>query len=172
MLLYACSSFANDWEVSDDDEKAPKKPLEQWQVEDAARLRALYKSYRTNGGLDQEKFAVAFGLKSQGNMGHYLHGRRPLNLRAAISFARGLGCDIEAFSPTLGAEALPLAGESGWPFPDIDPQMFARLSPSQKLEAQGVMRRTLLDLLSPPGAHLLGGGASDEGPLGPFRKAG
>lgn len=87
------------------------------QQEDARRLRELYTAYRSAGGKRQEDFAEDYGLKTQGNMGHYLHGRRPLNLRAAIGFAKGIGVPIAAFSPTIAAEieeAAPLA-RSGSP---------------------------------------------------------
>jgi len=52
--------------------------LESWQREDAARLLSLFEKYRANGGLKQEDFAAEHEIGSQGNMGHYLHGRRPL----------------------------------------------------------------------------------------------
>lgn len=85
-------------------EKPDDAKLEQWQLDDAARLLRLYKIYRDKGGLKQEEFAHEFGLKSQGNMGHYLHGRRPLNIAQAQNFAKGLGLAVEEFSPTLAAE--------------------------------------------------------------------
>ncbi|WP_162269811.1 LexA family transcriptional regulator [Variovorax paradoxus] len=78
--------------------------LENWQREDAARLLALYKKYRAAGGLKQDEFAAQYGLRSQPNMGHYLHGRRPLNIEQASNFARGLGVAIGDFSPTIAAQ--------------------------------------------------------------------
>jgi phage repressor protein C with HTH and peptisase S24 domain len=78
--------------------------LENWQREDAARLLALYKAYRAAGGLKQDDFAAKYGLRSQANLGHYLHGRRPLNIEQATNFSRGLNLPIDQFSPTIAAQ--------------------------------------------------------------------
>lgn len=89
--------------------------LEPWQREDAERLRGLWKRYRDDGGLTQGEFAETFGLKSQSNFGHYLHGRRPLNLTAVIGLAKGMGKAIEDISPTIADqvdEAFTLARKS------------------------------------------------------------
>lgn len=101
MLLYSKNSEAIFADVTDQDEKPNLAP---WQLEDAERLGRLFMAYRAAGGLKQEEFAAAFGLKSQGNLGHYLHGRRPLNITAARNFARGLRQPVEAFSPTLAQQ--------------------------------------------------------------------
>lgn len=136
MLLYVYNSATNASAMPED---KPSKP-EPSQQEDAARLRALYETYRTDGGLKQEDFAPKYGLKSQSNMGHYLHGRRPLNLRAAIGFARGLTTAIEAFSPTIAAEieeAAPLARDrpyqtAEWPLPSVAPADYYAMDPSER----------------------------------------
>jgi len=123
--------------------------LESWQREDAARLLSLFEKYRANGGLKQEDFAAEHGIGSQGNMGHYLHGRRPLNIETAGKFAKGLGVPIESFSPTL-ARKIALAHQTteaskrdGWPFPSIDPARFERLTAEQKVEIRGVVRNMI-----------------------------
>lgn len=133
----------------------PVHQLELWQCEDAARLRALFKKYRDDGGLKQEDFAPEYSIGSQGNMGHYLHGRRPLNIETARKFAKGLGVSIEAFSPTL-AEKIAAAHQTtraakfdGWPFPDIDPERFTKLSANQKIEIQGLVRERMERFESP-----------------------
>lgn len=95
----------------------PKKPrLDQGQLADTQRLRALWAQYKAAGGLNQEEFASDFGLKSQSNLGHYLHGRQPINLRAATAFARGMKVPIAAISPTLAAEV-----EAAAPFLKVTP---------------------------------------------------
>lgn len=71
------------------------------QREDSKRLKALFEARST---LSQDAFAQAFDLKSQSLVGQYLNGAIPLNLTAALRFARGLAVDISAFSPSLGAE--------------------------------------------------------------------
>jgi transcriptional regulator with XRE-family HTH domain len=83
----------------------PKKSrLDDEQQADAQRLRALWDQYRAAGGLKQDEFAAEHGLKSQSNMGHYLQGRQPLNLRSATAFAKGMKVPIEAISPSIAAE--------------------------------------------------------------------
>lgn len=100
MLFVKKNSVATVFEVKNDDTNS----LESWQREDAARLLALYKAYRATGGLKQDDFAAKYGLRSQANLGHYLHGRRPLNIEQATNFARGLGVPIGQFSPTIAAQ--------------------------------------------------------------------
>jgi transcriptional regulator with XRE-family HTH domain len=79
---------------------AKRKPLEQWQQEDAARLKALFNK---KAGMSQAEFAVRSGIgETQGAVEQYLNARIPLNLEAAIKFARGLGVDVQDFSPRLG----------------------------------------------------------------------
>jgi hypothetical protein len=90
----------------------PKKSrLDEAQLADAQRLRRLWDSYKAAGGLDQVDFAEEYGLKSQSNVGHYLQARQPLNIKAAIAFAKGMKIPIEAISPAIAAEiedALPI----------------------------------------------------------------
>jgi transcriptional regulator with XRE-family HTH domain len=84
-------------------DKTRRKPLEDWQKQDAVRLKALFEAA---GPETQEKFGARFGIGSQALVWQYLNGYIPLNLRAAVRFARGLSCDVAEFSPTL-AEDLP-----------------------------------------------------------------
>lgn len=88
----------------------PKKPLEPWQVQDAARLLRIWTE--TPNRPTQAQFGEMYGLGSQGNVHQYLHGIIPLNLVAAGKFATGLKCDIGDFSPTLAAEAEKLGAKS------------------------------------------------------------
>lgn len=75
-----------------------RKPLKQWQLEDAARLKALF---ATRAKMSQEKFGEAFEIGTQGAVWQYLHGRVPLNLDAALKFAKGLKCTLADISPIL-----------------------------------------------------------------------
>ncbi|WP_144409777.1 S24 family peptidase [Cupriavidus basilensis] len=76
--------------------------LEQWQVEDSIRLKALYNERK--GKMSQEEFGSRFEIGSQGMVWQYLNARRPLNIKAATGFARGLGVDVDTFSPRLAEE--------------------------------------------------------------------
>lgn len=82
-------------------QKSRRKPLEDWQKQDAARLKELYEKA---GPKTQERFGARFGIGSQALVWQYLNGYIPLNLKAALKFAHGLSCDIADFSPTLAAE--------------------------------------------------------------------
>lgn len=75
-------------------------------LEDAARLRELLE------GLDisQAEFAEQYGIGSQAQFWQYLNpekkGGRPLNIMAAIGFAKGIdalqtSCNVGRFSPYL-----------------------------------------------------------------------
>ncbi len=82
--------------------KDPSTTLESWQIEDAARLKALYNERK--GKLSQEEFGSRYEIGSQGMVWQYLNARRPLNIKAAAAFARGLGVAVADFSPKLAAE--------------------------------------------------------------------
>lgn len=79
-----------------------KAPLEEWQLADAARLKSLFDNREDR--LSQAEFGVRYEIGSQGMVWQYLAGRRPLNIKAATAFARGLGVRIEDFSPTIAEQ--------------------------------------------------------------------
>lgn len=81
--------------------KNERKQLEPWQRADAARLKALFDA---NAGMSQEKFGQTHGIGSQGAVWQYLEGKIPLNLPVVLKFARGLGVQVVAISPTLARE--------------------------------------------------------------------
>lgn len=76
-------------------------------IEEAARLKALWNDGRPRR--TQAEFGEHYGLGNQANVGHYLNGRSPLNLRAAMAFGRELKCDVADFSPRLAEEGLRLS---------------------------------------------------------------
>lgn len=82
--------------------------LQPWQVEDAKRLDRLYQGKKEK--ISQDKFGADFGLGTQGMVSQYLKARRPLNIKAAEAFARGLGVKIEEFSPNLAEQIKKAAG--------------------------------------------------------------
>ncbi|WP_025917692.1 XRE family transcriptional regulator [Herminiimonas sp. CN] len=90
------------------------KTLEQWQIEDAKRLKDLFAKRAPK--ITQVEFGEKFDIGSQGMVWQYTAGRRPLNIKAAAAFARGLNVNIESFSPTLAAQignAAKLMGTEG-----------------------------------------------------------
>lgn len=85
-----------------------KKPLEDWQKADAEKLLRLFKARTETDGdgkqISQMDFGAKYGIGSQGMVWQYLHAHRPLNIKAAVAFARGLGVKVSDFSPTLAAQ--------------------------------------------------------------------
>jgi hypothetical protein len=85
-----------------------KKPLEEWQKEDARNLRRLFDARTETVGegkqIPQMEFGAKYGIGSQGMVWQYISGRRPLNIKAAVAFAKGLGVELSDFSPTLAAQ--------------------------------------------------------------------
>lgn len=83
----------------------PAKPLTPEQLEDAARLRALFKHWQQDQKAlrrpaSQMEAAAQLGF-GQSALSQYLRGEIPLNLNAATKFAALLECSIGRFSPTL-----------------------------------------------------------------------
>lgn len=61
----------------------------------------LKQLFNEHSSLTQREFAKRFKLGSPANLGHYLNGRNPLNIEAAIKIAQGLGIQVSEFSPRL-----------------------------------------------------------------------
>lgn len=156
---------------------ARRKPLEEWQLEDARRLKALFERFKARTKMSQATFAVTYGIgdQTQGIVWQYLNGRIPLQLEAAVRFAHGLGCSVGDFSPTLEAkrqELAPVGGDVVVPegLPTHVAQELltysAQLSPAQRAEllknvkeaaeANEVVRSTLKvpELRHPEDAHV------------------
>ena len=89
--------------------KTRRKPLEPWQLDEAKRLKMIFENHP--GKLTQDEFAARYGLGTQGLVWQYLNGIIPLNIEAAIKFARALNCKIEDFSPSLAAVLMPAISE-------------------------------------------------------------
>ncbi len=71
-------------------EKTSKKSkIEPVHIEEAARLKRLFDARSTTS---QMKFGADNEIGSQGMVWQYLNARAPLNLDAALKFAKGLGC--------------------------------------------------------------------------------
>lgn len=77
--------------------------------EESRRLKALwdasYASRKQNGLHTQESFGEKYEIGNQAAVGFFLNGKTALSLKAARGFARGLSCEIGAFSPRLAEEA-------------------------------------------------------------------
>src|SRR5690242_10520593 len=86
-----------------------RKALVAWQLDDAARLKALVEKKRKKLGLSQAAFAEHVGFGTQGALWQYANGTIPLNLQAAYKFAIALECAVQEFSPTIAEEMITFA---------------------------------------------------------------
>jgi len=91
--------------------KKEPKALEDWQAEDAQRLKALFDARQPK--ISQAEFGDLFDIGSQGMVWQYVAGRRPLNIKAATAFARGLNVNVEQISPTIAREIATAASHMG-----------------------------------------------------------
>lgn len=75
---------------------------------DAARLKHMWEA-RLAPRLSQAEFGELFDIGNQSAVGQFLRGEVPLSLKAAKGFAKGLGCSVGEFSPSLAKEAAQIA---------------------------------------------------------------
>lgn len=114
--------------------KIEPKPLEDWQKDDAERLRRLFDSREPK--ISQAEFGAKFEIGSQSMIWQYLAGRRPLNIRAVTAFARGLDVNIAEISPTIASQI-------------TDAASLATPGVTGQIDAPGVQRVTDDDNLAP-----------------------
>lgn len=88
--------------------KESGRDLEQWQRDDAKRLKVLWEK-RPKPRLSQVEFGATYGIGTQGMVWQYLHAHRALNPKAASGFAAGLSCQVSDFSPRLAREISKMA---------------------------------------------------------------
>jgi hypothetical protein len=73
--------------------------------EEARKLLVIWKREQprlaTLGYGTQESFGLEFKIGNQAAVGFFLNGKTPLSPKAAVAFARGLGCKVADFSPRL-----------------------------------------------------------------------
>lgn len=119
--------------------KERKKP-EPWQLEDAKRLNDLYESRKDSLKMSQAEFGARYDIGSQGMVWQYLRGHAPLNIKAAKDFAKGLGVQVEDFSPTIArqiAQAAKAVRPQQWPFEEIDEGKVRSLTADQISKLEG-----------------------------------
>ncbi|MBV6304904.1 helix-turn-helix domain-containing protein [Candidimonas humi] len=120
---------------------ATQTKLEPWQIEDAQRLDALFK---TRARLNQTDFGDHYGIGTQGMVWQYLSARRGLNIKAAAAFSRGLGVPIDEFSPTLATQIEQAAERietamNAWPFISIDQSKVRQLDGSRRAQLEAAI---------------------------------
>lgn len=96
----------------------PALPLTPEQLADAARLKALYKEWKSSRraageSASQEIVAALLGFSSQSSVSQYVNGKIPLNVNALVKFSQLFSCAPEAISPELAKEIQRIAKTSG-----------------------------------------------------------
>lgn len=76
--------------------------IDDQQAAEARRLAELFRE--KSGGMTQEEFGSRYNIGTQGMMWQLLNGRRPLSLKSAVGFAKGLNVPLNEVSPTIAAE--------------------------------------------------------------------
>jgi len=109
--------------------------MKDWQKEDAARLKSLYKTI-TESTL--EEFGTEYGIGSHGMVWQLLNGRRALTVEHALAFAKGLNVKIDEFSPTIANK---IRAYYQWVTPH--PDDFDNLTPGEKAKLQGFIKKLL-----------------------------
>lgn len=82
-------------------------------------------------------------------------GATGIRLETLEKFARFFGCSLVDLLTEEAAEKPAI----GWPFPRVDRSLYDTLSPDDKIDAQGGLRRILIDLQE---RNLVLGGTSSE----------
>lgn len=113
--------------------------LEPWQLEDAARLRAIFEAKKAGARDRGERFTQALfaektGLASPNMVWQYLSAYRPLNIQSAAEFAKGLGVSVRDFSPTLAAQ-IDQVSDGARPAPEVSGPIAV---PQRKMRLQWV----------------------------------
>jgi len=70
---------------------------------ESARLKVLWDNRENK--LSQAEFGEKYEIGNQSAVSQFLNGKVQLNLKVALSFAKGLGCQISDFSTRLAKEA-------------------------------------------------------------------
>jgi len=92
----------------------PALPLSKDQLDDAARLKALFviwQKKQRDAGLpfSQEAVSEMLGF-NQSAMSQYLNGKIPLNIKAAQKFSELIDCPVLDFSPSLAGDIWVISG--------------------------------------------------------------
>lgn len=79
------------------------KKLSDENLAEAIKLRAIYDLNARRLGVTQESIAIALGASGNAAAAHYMgpRAKNPLNIDAAIVFAKLLECNVRDFSPRI-----------------------------------------------------------------------
>lgn len=83
-----------------------RKPLRDWQKQDADRLYSIFKQRKVETGITQESLAETVGA-TQSAVSQYLRGVIPLNLQMLVKLSMALDVHPEVISPELASKFIP-----------------------------------------------------------------
>lgn len=109
---------------------------------EAARLRLLWDAFNERSRTTQAAFGEEHEIGNQSAVGQFLRGESPLSPKAARGFAKGLGCQIDDFSPRLAAM------ENAWPFDLVERERYEALSLPMRHKAQVRLDDYITELLA------------------------
>lgn len=83
---------------------------------------ALKRIWRSTEHPSQPEFGELYEIGNQSAVSQFLNGKSALSLKAAIGFAKGLGCKVEDFSPRLAMQLASASDVSSIPSGSFDIQ--------------------------------------------------
>jgi hypothetical protein len=131
--------------------------------EESKLLAAIWYNTPAKHRGSQAEFGERFEVGNQSAVGQFLRGESPLSMKAARGFAKGLGCQINAFSKRLAAEVddassvngptSAISGGEQWPFLTVTPEQYYGVLDKGQRDIVEAMVRTLVGAREPPIKH-------------------
>lgn len=111
-------------------------PLTPEQAQECSRLKQLFLE---KSDISQREFVKKYNLGTPANLGQYLQGRRPLNLKIANVMAKALGIEVSDFSPRLAKEISLLKADRAVPYnpPGLKPIPLVAFAPASPFTDTG-----------------------------------
>ncbi len=111
-------------------------PLTPEQAQECSRLKQLFLE---KSDISQREFVKKYNLGTPANLGQYLQGRRPLNLKIANVMAKALGIEVSDFSPRLAKEISLLKADRVVPYnpPGLKPIPLVAFAPASPFTDTG-----------------------------------
>jgi hypothetical protein len=131
--------------------------------EESKLLTAIWHNTPAKQRGSQAEFGEKFEIGNQSAVGQFLRGESPLSMKAARGFAKGLGCQISAFSKRLAAEVNDASSVNGpasvtpggdrWPFLTVTPEQYFGVLDKGQRDIVEAMAQSLVAAREPPIKH-------------------
>lgn len=107
--------------------------------------QALHSLWKKRKNRSQQAFAEEHNA-TQGYLGFFFRGDRPLTADWAEWFARELGVEVREFSPRLASEIVRQKVQQEWPFKTISRDRYYTLSDGQRIAIEGRLLGEIVDI--------------------------